>query len=465
MGGHSNISIEEVDEKLKLGSPPSKVPAIIAWIVVIFFWVSGTGIAIYYIILNFNLVVSILALLGVGIQAISNYSSLIITYVLIMLAVVLAAIIFLLLMIRKFAREVLLIIILLAIGFYFVLGVIMLLVRSIAGVLPIVIGGVLLLIFLKYRRRISLLGSLMELSANTIIQEKGTISANIIASILGSYTFVTVSITSFFIYNYVAKFNLPDWIDVLIGFAVFLLGLWATTFIVTLFNATIVGITHDWYRSPHVDVASFRKGLKRALTVQGGIAVYAFVMSVLRVLIEYAKQRGGIARGIVVAILRITEEIVRFLTFYIIPAMVIRVVGFKDGLKDSVHKLRDLLIETIVTRFAFGFVMFVFAFIYTIVLGAIGYVIGAYIITPIFLAGISPVLVGVVSGVIYMIVGIVPASIIFSTLSVVLTTLIYEFGLDIEFAQKGETLPRRLPREVETEFLKILEERGLKVQL
>jgi len=189
MGGHSNISIEEVDEKLKLGSPPSKVPAIIAWIVVIFFWVSGTGIAIYYIILNFNLVVSILALLGVGIQAISNYSSLIITYVLIMLAVVLAAIIFLLLMIRKFAREVLLIIILLAIGFYFVLGVIMLLVRSIAGVLPIVIGGVLLLIFLKYRRRISLLGSLMELSANTIIQEKGTISANIIASILGSYAF------------------------------------------------------------------------------------------------------------------------------------------------------------------------------------------------------------------------------------------------------------------------------------
>ena len=462
------LSIEEVDAKIRIGKPSSSLPAYIAWVVTGAYWVIGTCWMIMTIRGHSELVAVVLSAIAMLAPTLLANMPLIVSYITMLFGVIFVSSFILILLIRKLARIVLIIVVFLSIIFNLAVGVIIMIFANVfAGAFMLIVGIIMLVLTIKYFSRVKFTGRLMEMSAAVLLREKGTISATVISMIINTYTLISMIFTSIFVGDMTYKLvgNI-DYAGIAVLISIFL-GLWSVAFVSTFFNGVIVGITHDWYRSPQVDVASFNRGLKRALRVQGGLAIYAFIMSILRMLVEYAKSKKGVAASIVTAILGITEEVIRFLTFYMVPAMVIREVGFKDGFKDSVHKLRDLFIETIISQIGFGKVALIFTVLYLTLLGSFGYIIGAYVMTPIFLAryNISAFAVGVMSGVIYIIVGLVPASVIFGTLTVVFNAMLYEFGIDLEFAKRGETLPKRMPKDVEQEFIKVLEERGIRLEL
>lgn len=477
-----SLSIEEVDKRLRFGNPSSKIPAYLVWSLTLIYWGLGTYWIIKSIMSSSPLLVGFITLLSKElIPLITSNMSLITTYLALLISVIFITSFILLILIKKIARIILMVILILSLIFDLAVGIISLFFGNlIFGVISFATAFVLIFIMLKYWDRIKFVGRLVELSSSIVLHEKGTILATVLSMIINSYTLITMSFANLFIADYIVaitgttEYGYYTWI--ILEF----FGLWTITFIATFFNAVIVGITHDWYRSPSVDVASFNRGLRRASKVQGGIAIYAFVVSILRILIEIARsqarsQRGRGGAGVITAalamfiafILGIALELFRFFSFFIVPAMVIRETGFKDGFKESLNKLRDLFIEVIASEIGFGKVAGFFTFIYLTLLGGIGYVIGAYVLTPIFLIqyNVPAITVGIISAVIFFLVGLIPASVIFSTLSVVFNTLLYEYGVDLEFAKRGESLPRNMPSDIEEEFMEILRKRGISIPL
>ncbi len=477
-----SIPIDEIDRKLRFGNPSSKLPAYIVWFITFLYW----GIGTYWIIKNLMnpspMLISFTALFSTNIlPLITSNAPLIITYVTILVSIIFIASFLLLILIRKTAKLILLLMLVISLIFDVVIGVALLFFGNLEiAVITLFFGILLGFIMLKYWDRVKFVGRLMELSSSVILREKGTISSTLLSMIINSYTLLTMSFTNLLIADYVLSLTGNTQYGYYAWIIMEFFGLWSLTFVATFFNAIIVGITHDWYRSPNMDVASFSRGLRRASKVQGGIAIYAFIVSVLKILVEIAKsqaksqeERGG-AGAILAAlamllsrILDIALELFKFFTFFIVPAMVIRETNFKDGFKESLHKLRDLFIEVIVSEIGFGKVAAFFAFMYLILLGGFGYVIGSYVLTPIFLIqyNVPATTVGTLSAAIFILAGLIPASVIFSTLSVVFNTLLYEYGIDIEFARKRESLPRNMPKDVEREFLHILEKRGISIPI
>ncbi|MEX0567699.1 MAG: hypothetical protein Q6363_000875, partial [Candidatus Njordarchaeota archaeon] len=252
---------------------------------------------------------------------------------------------------------------------------------------------------------------------------------------------------------------------------IFFLGLWANLFLDTFFSAAIVRIVHDWYRSPEVDVASFKKGIKEAWEVAGNLAKYALVFALLSLLIQMAKSyakkgrgAGAIAAKFVAWILQLTEDVLKFLGFYMIPAMVIRKTGFRKSLEDSIHKLRDLFIETLAGMFGFEIVLGIIAFIVSTIFGVLGYFVGIYVFSPLF--GIptgAEFVAGIISAFAFFFLSLIPIGIATSAVSVSWKTILYEYGLDIEYAMQGTFLPARLPGDVREMFRETLEKKGVTI--
>ncbi|MEX2690527.1 MAG: hypothetical protein Q6351_009435, partial [Candidatus Njordarchaeum guaymaensis] len=97
-----------------------------------------------------------------------------------------------------------------------------------------------------------------------------------------------------------------------------------------------------------------------------------------------------------------------------------------------------------------------------------GYLVGAYLLYPILAAdfvGLTPVAVGVTSALGTLLIGLIPTILIFRTVSIAFNGILYEFGLDLEFANKGITLPSRLPDKIKQDFLAILEEKGATIRI
>lgn len=461
----TTLDIQEVDKKLHIGSLPYKFPAYVAWFITFFIWAAGV-IGFIKAISGELLVLAWFLTLIAG-TIVFPHLTIIIIYLVLAIAAITFVSLLVILLINKIAREVLIFILLLVVLSQFALGGIMVYYGISYGVIPIIIGAVLLIIFLMYLNRIKFTGRLIELSAAAILREKSSLGASFISIILEGLTLIASLLASSFLGELAYNYTQDARIGGAVGIIVLFLGFWSVTYLDTVFDAVIVGLTHDWYRSPGVDIASFPRALKRALRVQGGLAVYSFLMSLLRFATEQAKRKKGISARIIASILGITEDLVRFLTFYVVPAMVIRQTNFKNSLKDSIHKLKDLFIETLVAHFGFGWISAIFGFVLVLLYGAVGYLIGAYIFTPIYLVGynISSTVVGIISAIIYVILGIIPAYVIFESLSVAFNTMLYEFGLDIEFAERGEKLPRNLPPDVEKEFIEILRSKGIQVSL
>ncbi|MGQ4892128.1 MAG: hypothetical protein ACP6IP_06530 [Candidatus Njordarchaeia archaeon] len=461
-----SMKIDEVDSIIRLGNPSSKIPAYLAWLITLAIWAVGSYGLYQALLGNLAIIGVLMASLAAFIS--KAYMFLILYGVLILLVAIIGS--FILLYLVKVAARVVLYIVfaimpLILIGsgaLFLYMG------STYGGLISIITGLFAFTILLFYRNRLSLAGRAMQLSAQAILDEKGTILAMFIASIFGMATFVMLSFASTYIGDYVYFYTRNSDYGVYAGAVTFFLGSWSIAFVSYLMNGTVAGIVHDWYRSPHVDVASFGKGLKRALKVQGGIALYALLMVTLRFIVEYLKSKarksGALADVVAAGVASLLSDIIKLLTIYAIPAMVVRETGFKEGVKDSYHKLKDLFIETLASSFGFGFVIAIFGIIITVFYGVVGYLIGAYVIFPIATAYLipgTPLLVGIVSAISFILIGLIPTILIFNTLGIAFTTILYEFGLDIEFSKKGISLPRRLPEDIEREFKETLAAKGI----
>lgn len=464
------MSIEEVDKLLQFQEAPSKTPAYIAIAVTIYFWVVGYTSLAMLIGPMWEVISEFLGLIG---QALINYLPMVLGIIAVIFIIMLVASLIYLKLIEALAREFL-------IAFYILLGISLLGIgafalvggQTIVGAIFLLLGIIELVFFFKYKRRIELTGRMIELAGKAVYEEKGAISAVIIKSIFIALTsiafIVTEVVTVFWMYNLLSGYEYGGIIIAVVSIIILLLGTWSIVFIDTFFTAAVVRIIHDWYRSPKVDVASFSKGIKKAWEVAGPLAKYAFVMSVLYVLVNQARRQAargktGLAARIIASILGITVEIVRYLGFYVIPAMVIRKAGFIKAFEDSISKLRDLFIETLAGAYAFSTVLGIIAFITAMLMGGIGYVIGVAIFVPMLALYDYTLAIGIVSGFAFAIIALIPLGFVTAAVSAAWKTMLYEYGLDLEFAMKEIMLPSRLPEDVRSIFNETLAEKGVQI--
>ena len=463
------MTIEEVDSILLAGEEmPSKTLGYIVLAFTLFFWATGAFILALAIAVAWQQAGAIIS---------AVVSTLFRWDVMAIMAgifgfMILVAFTYLLL-IRKFARELLMALYLilglgliisgtfiLSIGAQYVGAVL------IGGLLTLV-GVIIIILFFMFKERISLAGRMIELSAEAVMDEKGILALIILKAIVIAWTIVSWFISLFY-WAIIVYGVAPQEYNILSAgltlLVMFFMGLWTVMFWDAFFSAAIVRIVHDWYRSPEVDVASAKKGLSKAWEVSGLLAKYALVFAILSFIIYIARSSAEKERGVGAALARfvawivgITEDLLRFLGFYMIPAMVIRKLGFKDSLKDSVHKLRDLFVETIAGMYGFGIVLGFIAFITASIMGAVGYFIGVMVIAG--MLGVDPFVAGIAMGVGFFVLSFIPMGLVISAVSVAWRTMLYEYGLDIEFSAKGVVLPSRLPEDVKAAFAEAIEKR------
>ncbi|NIQ04169.1 MAG: CTL/SLC44 family protein [Candidatus Korarchaeota archaeon] len=455
-------SIEEVNSALEFKErPPSRMWGIILWLITFVFW--GVGL---YVIVS--------ALLHVETGAIALIGSLVLPVIseniqfIVIVASLLALIsliggFFLLKLIHKGAREVTLLVFGGLPILFLILGVIVFVLTEtfVPSLIFIAIGGGGIVLFIVFKERLEIVGRALELSAEAIVDEPGQLLATFISAILGFWTAISWALTLAAVWGWMTPLVADTRILYVIEIVLSFFGFWILMFQKYFWDAVIVGIVHNWYRSPSVDVASFGRSFSRASHVMGGIVSFAFVMSILRALVATARKGKGLSARIIAGMLGIAASIIRFLGFFALPAIVIRNTGFKKGFKDSVNKLRDLFIEVLASAFGFGLVLAVFALIISIFYGGIGYFLGAYFFATILGGVTAPnVLLGLVSAIGFWIIGLIPTSLIFSTLTTTFNTILYEFGVDLEFGEQGIELPKRLPEELKNYFTEKLKEEG-----
>ena len=345
---------------------------------------------------------------------------------------------------------------------------------TVAGAIALAIGVGVFVFFLIFRKRISLTGRMIELAAKSVIDEKGllllVLLKTILIAITGIMWLAATIFTAWTLYNFLYPSGYATATAVIAGIFLMFMGFWVLEFLSFFFNAAMVRVVHDWYRSPEVDVASVRKGIGKAWEVSGSLAKYALIFAILSFIIYLARSysrrgrgRGAIAARIVAWVTGFTHDVLKFLGFYMIPAMVIRKAGFKTAFRDSVNKLRDLFIETIAGMFGFEIVLGFLAFITAGSMGIIGYFIGYYVFSPIVGINMDPTTVGLISGIGLFVLSLIPIGLATSAVSVAWKTILYEYGLDVEFASRGIALPSRLPEDIKMKFAEVLEERRVPV--
>jgi len=465
------MSIEEVDRILQLQEAPSKAAAYIVLIATIYLWAMGYGFLAYMIGTAWG---DLSSTLGGLAGTLVNYLPMIAAIVVGVFIIMLIASLIYLKLIEALAREFL-------IAFYILLGIFLLGVggfflytgQQVMGAIFIFLGILELILFFIFKRRIELTGRLIEVAGKAVYEEKGAISAVVIKSILVGLTFIAFIMTELativWIDNFLGNYEYAGLIMAIWVLINAILGMWSIVFIDTFFTAVVVRITHDWYRSPHVDVASFSKGLKMAWEVAGPLAKYALVMSLLYALVHAARRqaargRAGLSLRIVAWILGVSAEVLRYLGFYVIPAIVIRKAGFISAFRDSISKLRDLFIETIAGAYAFGKVLGMIAFITALLMGGVGYIIGVAIFIPLLAIPLEYTMtIGIVAGLAFALLALIPLGFVTSAVSAAWKTILYEYGLDIEFALRGTILPSRLPEDVKSMFNEMLAQKGVQI--
>ncbi|MCR8489024.1 MAG: choline transporter-like family protein [Crenarchaeota archaeon] len=467
------MSIEEVDEVLSLQEKTSKKLAYVVLVAIGYFWAVGFGLPIMLYQPGLSYLLSLLSSILGGL---AGYMPIIVTAIAIVFLLMFAAAIIFLKLIAKFAKEFLMAVHIMGSMFILIFGLMSFAAPYaevwVIGALYIGLGVLALISSIMQRRRIILVGRLIEVSGRAVYDEKGTILAVLVKSLLIFLTsiafIITEVLTVFFAIEVFQGYEYGSYIVVAIANITAIFYSWAITFIDVFFSAVIVRIIHDWYRSPELDVASFSKGLSKAWEVSGTIAKYSLLMAILYFVVRRARREAqdrkiGFAAKSVALAAGISVAMLEFLGFYLIPAAVIRRAGFKKSLKDSIDKLRGLFIETLIGMYGFGFTLAMCAFIAALLMGGIGWIIGVAIFTPLLGLTEETIRVGIITGVAFLLLTPIPIAFATSAVSVAFKTIMYEYGLDIEFAIRGMYLPSRLPEDVRKIFNETLARKGLQI--
>nr|MDO8043408.1 glycerophosphoryl diester phosphodiesterase membrane domain-containing protein [Candidatus Baldrarchaeota archaeon] len=427
----------------------------------------GVGLyAIVSVLLQNPLAVAIvLQFLGAMWTTIVSYSKLIATPILSLILITIGLMIFILKLIAKIGKEVTTVlfysgpVILLFIGaLSFLIGVFIL------AIVFVALGALFLFLVFRWKDRIRLAGSLIELSAKAVSDEPEIIGVSMIFSIFAFISAIIGIAGTIWIYYVSSSYFDSETIGGILAFLYDLVYAWVVYAAMYFSNGIIVAIVDDWYRSPSKDQAWLAKGTKRVLKSVNPIIKLGFVMALLDTVARYARnirmEQAKKNPVLIVALIffkiasALAYGLAQFVTFFALPAMIIEGKGFKDSIKRSWDLIKKHFIDVIIYASGVGVVYMFFIFIMILLYGVSGYLVGMFILVPIL--GISEdlmVVAGILTAIGFLVFGFIPAYVMVRPLQVAYKTLLYEYALDREH---GFALPSRIPEEIKEEFEAII---------
>ena len=427
----------------------------------------GVGLyAIVSVLLQNPLAVAIvLQFLGAMWTTIVSYSKLIAALILSLILITIGLMIFILKLIAKIGKEVTTVlfysgpVVLLFIGaLSFLIGVFIL------AIVFVALGALFLFLVFRWKDRIRLAGSLIELSAKAVSDEPEIIGVSMIFSIFAFMSAIVGIAGTIWIYYVSSSYFDSQTIGGILAFLYDLVYAWVIYAAMYFSNGIIVAIVDDWYRSPSKDQAWLAKGTKRVLKSVNPIIKLGFVMALLDTVARYARnirmEQAKKNPVLIVALIffkiasALAYGLAQFVTFFALPAMIIEGKGFKDSVKRSWDLIKKHFIDIIIYASGVGGVYMFFIFIMILLYGVSGYLVGMFILVPIL--GISEdlmVVAGILTAVGFLIFGFIPAYVMVRPLQVAYKTLLYEYALDREH---GFALPSRIPEEIKEEFEAII---------
>ena len=427
----------------------------------------GVGLyAIVSVLLQNPLAVAIvLQFLGAMWTTIVSYSKLIAALILSLILITIGLMIFILKLIAKIGKEVTTVlfysgpVVLLFIGaLSFLIGVFIL------AIVFVALGALFLFLVIRWKDRIRLAGSLIELSAKAVSDEPEIIGVSMVFSIFAFISAIVGIAGTIWIYYVSSSYFDSETIGGILAFLYDLVYAWVVYAAMYFSNGIIVAIVDDWYRSPSKDQAWLAKGTKRVLKSVNPIIKLGFVMALLDTLARYARnirmEQTKKNPVLIVALIffkiasALAYGLAQFVTFFALPAMIIEGKGFKDSIKRSWDLIKKHFIDVIIYASGVGVVYMFFIFIMILLYGVSGYLVGVFILVPIL--GISEdlmVVAGILTAVGFLIFGFIPAYVMVRPLQVAYKTMLYEYALDREH---GFALPSRIPEEIKEEFEAII---------
>jgi len=394
-----------------------------------------------------------------------SYSKLIAALILSLILITIGLMIFILKLIAKIGKEVTTVlfysgpVVLLFIGaLSFLIGVFIL------AIVFVALGALFLFLVFRWKDRIRLAGSLIELSAKAVSDEPEIIGVSMIFSIFAFISAIVGIAGTIWIYYVSSSYFDSQTIGGILAFLYDLVYAWVVYAAMYFSNGIIVAIVDDWYRSPSKDQAWLAKGTKRVLKSVNPIIKLGFVMALLDTVARYARnirmEQAKKNPVLIVALIffkiasALAYGLAQFVTFFALPAMIIEGKGFKDSVKRSWDLIKKHFIDIIIYASGVGGVYMFFIFIMILLYGVSGYLVGMFILVPIL--GISEdlmVVAGILTAVGFLIFGFIPAYVMVRPLQVAYKTLLYEYALDREH---GFALPSRIPEEIKEEFEAII---------
>ncbi len=228
-------------------------------------------------------------------------------------------------------------------------------------------------------------------------------------------------------------------------------------------SAGVISYASDWYRGLDPDLNSAIKDVRQVFPI---IIKFAFAMATVKIIIQIvtgggrsprvrAERRqdiGAVVAGFILAALAsifisILGAIWMFMNYFTLISIVQNKRGLKDSIKDSAKTTWNSLLDVLVGESGFGLTTFIFAVINSLLWIIVGFGFGLVVGQDLGF--------GVFFAIVFLVLGILPYSVVTMPMKVAFRSFIYSFAKD---SIEGFKKPSRLPAELRGEFKTLTQE-------
>jgi len=318
------------------------------------------------------------------------------------------------------------------------------------------LGGVMFLFLYRQRKHVYLAGNIFELSARAVAMEMGTLVPSLLFGLFSVLSVIMGVAAGFLVQELLMRMD--AWVQEVVFFLIELGYAWLLLSFMYVADGTIIGIIDDWYRNPTMDKANLKNGFAKVRRVIRPVIQLAFVMAVARTARNRAESEEG-NRGIGAILFYVVSVIayglVQFVTYFTLPAMVIEGTGFKDSVKRSYTLVWRHCIDVILAFMGIDGTYALFMVAMLALYGTSGAAAGWLLIAPATVTTADPIFVSIFSVVAFILVGFIPAYVLFRPMKAAYNTILYEYAKDME---TGHLLPSRMPPDLGQQFQGIIQE-------
>lgn len=338
------------------------------------------------------------------------------------------------------------------------------------GIIFLIFGFIMLFIVIYRFRAVKRAGKFIEFSASLALDEKALL---MIPIVMGLFTLISgfFMMASYWevnqiVVNYLSSSS-PDTANS-IGTVLSLLFEYFYLVIYLglsyIFNALIISYAGDWYRGLDPDLRSARRDVRDVLPI---ILKFAFAMATIQMIFRIFNRmitsevntnqssgnltgkRGSGSSGndlsplLVLAFIGyiftfILGAIWQFLNYFTLISIIQKKKGLKESIKDSAKTMWDGYIDIYLADTGYGTTMFVFAVLNALIWFGVGFGVGYFSLG-------HDYMIAFVVGVLFIILSLLPYSIVTIPLNTSFKTFLYCFGDDF---RDGFQKPSRLPNEL-----------------